>query len=202
MRGVKRIYKGKRIKCNSGIAFKVLEDFVDRYENVGMAGLNYEMFGIRITKPYKLNTRVYSCILLLNELPWRWRGRYNEDTDLSLNILKGGWCTVLFDIFVISKMRTMTMKGGNSDQLYKGDGRLKMANSLKEQHPSLVKVVWKWGRWQHSVDYTPFKKNKLIRRKDIDWEKIKENTYDIQLVQKKEIKSYVIKDIVNDYGKS
>jgi hypothetical protein len=58
----------------------------------------------------------------------------------------------------------MTMKGGNTDDLYQGDGRLKMALSLQRQHPDVVKVTRKWGRWQHHVDYRPFKGNKLIRR--------------------------------------
>jgi hypothetical protein len=43
-----------------------------------------------------------------------------------------------------------------------------MAKSLKAQHPDIVEIKWKWGRWQHSVDYTPFKNNKLIRRPDIE----------------------------------
>ena len=55
----------------------------------------------------------------------------------------------------------MTMKGGNTDELYQGDGRLKMAQSLQQQHPDVVKIGWKWGRWQHIVDYHPFKNNKL-----------------------------------------
>lgn len=50
----------------------------------------------------------------------------------------------------------MTMKGGNTDQLYKEDGRKKMAESLREQHPDVTRVVQKWGRWQHSVDYSGF----------------------------------------------
>jgi len=37
-----------------------------------------------------------------------------------------------------------------------------MAQSLQEQHPDVVKVTRKWNRWQHQVDYRPFKKNKLI----------------------------------------
>jgi hypothetical protein len=58
-------------------------------------------------------------------------------------------------------MATMVMKGGNTDELYKGDGRLLMAQSLQRQHPDVVKVAWKWGRWQHQVDYRPFKNNRL-----------------------------------------
>jgi hypothetical protein len=58
----------------------------------------------------------------------------------------------------------MVMKGGNTDDLYQGDGRLKMAQSLQEQHPDVVKITKKWGRWQHQVDYRPFKANKFIPR--------------------------------------
>lgn len=32
--------------------------------------------------------RAFPCILIQNDIPFRWRGRYNEDTDLSLRALK------------------------------------------------------------------------------------------------------------------
>jgi len=118
--------------------------------------------------PYILNTRIYSCILIKNDLPHHWRGRYNEDTDLSLRCLKDGWCTVLFLAFLADKMATMTMSGGNTDQLYQGDGRLDMAKSLQEQHPDVVTITHKWDRWQHHVDYSQFKKNKLKLKGNVD----------------------------------
>jgi hypothetical protein len=58
----------------------------------------------------------------------------------------------------------MRMKGGNTDELYKGDGRLEMARSLQQQHPDVTKVTRLWGRWQHKVDYRRFKTNKLRRK--------------------------------------
>jgi hypothetical protein len=119
-------------------------------------------------QPFRLNTRIYSCILIRNDLPYRWRGRYNEDTDLSLRALKDGWCTVLFNAFLAEKITTMRIKGGNTDELYRDDGRLQMALSLQRQHPDVVKVAHKWGRWQHQVDYRPFKKNKLILRPGVE----------------------------------
>jgi hypothetical protein len=60
------------------------------------------------------------------------------------------------------------MKGGNTDTIYNtGDKRREFAESLAEQHPDVASVVWKFNRWHHQVDYSPFKKNKLVRRKDI-----------------------------------
>lgn len=158
-----------RIPVSSGTIFRCAEDFVDRYENVVMAGFNYRMFvaSCNYQPPYYLNTRIYSCILLRNDVDYRWRGRYNEDTDLSIRILKDGHCTILFNAFIADKMSTMIMKGGNTDELYKDDGRLKMAQSLVDQHPDIVKVSWKWGRHQHHVDYSYFKRNKLILKPGI-----------------------------------
>jgi len=149
--------------------FRSIEDWVDRYENVPMAGMNYRFFLPHRDKrpPLYLNTRVYSCILLTNELPqYRWRGRYNEDTDLSIRFLKDGYVTALFNHFLIDKQATMTMAGGNTDELYQQneefDGRRVMAESLVEQHPDIARVSWKWDRWQHHVDYSSFKRNALV----------------------------------------
>lgn len=164
----------KKTKATSPDIFRQCEDFVDRYINVPMAGMQYAFFAPASMPgkkpPFYLNTRVYSCILLSNEKKnmLMWRGRYNEDTDLSLRFLKRGDCTILFNAFLCGKQATMTMKGGNTDQLYqqnkKVDGRLEMAKSLYRQHPDVTKIAFKWGRLQHQVNYTPFKMNKLIKK--------------------------------------
>jgi hypothetical protein len=167
--GFFRLNRNLKTPVADGTIFRVAEIFADRYENVGEAGFNYFMFASRKTRmpAYYLNTRVYSCILLRNSLPFRWRGRYNEDTDLSLRILKSGLCTVLFNAFLALKSQTMTMSGGNTDELYRQDeafdGRKEMAESLVEQHPDVASVSWKWNRWQHHVDYSGFRQQ--LRRK-------------------------------------
>lgn len=170
-----RFHRNRRYRMRSGATFRAAEDFVDRYLNVAMAGMQYEKFvpvKVKHAKPFVINTRVYSCILLDNRIKHRWRGRYNEDTDLSLRILKDRFCTILFYAFLAEKRATMSMKGGNTDELYRRDaafdGRLEMARSLQRQHPDVVKITRKWGRWQHHVDYRPFRNNKLIRRKDVE----------------------------------
>lgn len=161
-----RLTDNLKVPVSCGNIFRAAEDFTDRYKNVGLSGFNYFMFAKRKMEipAYYLNTRIYSCILIRNNIPFRWRGKYNEDTDLSLRVLKAKWCTILFNAFLVEKMQTMTMKGGNTEELYRDDGRLDMAKSLKEQHPNLVKVTRKWGRWQHHVNYKPFRKNRLKLR--------------------------------------
>ena len=103
-----------QIRVIDGTIFKCMEDFVLRYKNVAMAGPEYHAFIPRKIPrpPYTLNTRIYSCNLIRNVVPFRWRGRYNEDTDLSLNMLKAGWCTVLFNAFLQHKVGTQKVKGG------------------------------------------------------------------------------------------
>jgi len=175
MRHFYRLHKNEKIRMNSGSFLRACEDFTDRYENVKMAGLNYAFFCPAGTKrpPYYVNTRVYSCILLSNDISERWRGRYNEDTDLSIQVLKSGHCTFLFNQFLCGKAASMTMKGGNTAEVYgitKGgsretregdkeagyDNRRSFAESLQTQHPDVVEIAWKWGRWHHNVNYSVF----------------------------------------------
>ncbi len=181
--------RNRKLKVASGATFKAAEDFVNRYTNVAISGMQYTMFIPQKSKipPVTFNTRIYSCILIKNDIPYRWRGRYNEDTDLSLRALKDGWCTVLFNAFTCRKQVTMSSKGGNTDELYKQndemDGRLLMAQSLQEQHPDVVKITRKWGRWQHQVDYRPFKYIRLIKKEGIVIPK-GVNNYGMKLVKK------------------
>lgn len=190
--GFHRLNRNMKPLVTSGTIFKAAEDFTDRYQNIGISGLNYYSF-CKLTDavpPYYLNTRIYSCILIKNDLPHRWRGRYNEDTDLSLRVLKDGWCTLLFNFALAGKVTTMRMKGGNTDNVYTDeDNRLKFAKSLEEQHPDVVKVVWKFNRWHHQVDYRPFKANKLKLKEGLSIpDKI--NEYGMKLVKVKSCRAW------------
>jgi hypothetical protein len=184
---VRRLYKGKRIRVKSGISFKAIEDFTDRYENIAISGMNYSTFvglassGINEMPPFYLNTHVYSVLLILNELPNRWRGRYNEDTDLSLRVLKDGLCTIQFNVFLCGKITTQRMKGGNTDEFYDDEGTLPKSQMLANLHPDVAKVVFKFNRWHHHVDYSQFKKNKLIKIVDTS-SMPKINNYGMELI--------------------
>ena len=140
--GYYRVNENKRYKIRSGAVFRIIEDYVDRYTNVVMAGHNYKFFVISTQNmpPITLNTRIYSSILLDNDSGFKWCGKYNEDTDLSLRILKEGYPTILFNNIVCDKIATLKMSGGN-EEIYKGNGVELKAKSLQEQHPDVVKEV-------------------------------------------------------------
>jgi len=68
------------------------------------------------------------------------------------------------------------MRGGNRADFYDVEGTLPKSEMLEKLHPDVAKVVYKFNRWHHHVDYSKFKKNKLI--KVVDTEKMsKINNY-------------------------
>jgi hypothetical protein len=154
------------VECDATI--RAMEDFVDRYENIALAGPNYYSFAKKTDAlpAFVKNTRIYSCLLIDNTAGFRWRGRYNEDTDLSLRVLKAGLCTVQFNAFLAGKVTTQRMNGGNTAEFYAKEGTLPKSQMLADLHPDVAKVVWRFNRWHHHVDYRPFKANQLIRRAD------------------------------------
>jgi len=164
-----RLNRNRKMRFTDGSVFWLMEEFVLRYTNIGMAGPNYECFCPRKSKfyPFVPNTRIYSCNLIRNDVPFRWRGRYNEDTDLSLRMLKAGWCTVLFNAFLQDKQWTGQIKGGNTDEIYT-EGTLAKSRMLCAMHPDVSTLVWKFQRWHHHVDYRPFRALRLHRKPGLD----------------------------------
>lgn len=163
-----RLHKNQRIPVGDGTIFHAMEEFVLRYENIGMAGPQYWMFAPSRAKlpPFVVGTRIYSCNLIRNDLPYRWRGRYNEDTDLSLVMLKNNWQTVQFNAFLQYKLTTQTLGGGNTEAFYAGEGTLPKSQMLIDMHPDVARLVWKFGRWHHHVNYNDYKDIPLIKKKD------------------------------------
>ena len=190
IRQMRRLHKGKRIPCDAKIAIAALEDFTDRYNNIGLSGFEYTYFLMNTyNKPFKYNVHVYSAILIKNNMPYRWRLKYNEDVDLCLQVLHNNLCTVSFTTFCIEKISTVAkLKGGNQDELYKGNDPSKKylkAKSLEEIWPQYVKTVLKYDRPHHSVVWHKHFKHPLIRRTDIDWDAIQNKKYEIKLTEKK-----------------
>lgn len=181
-----RMNNNRRNKVLSPVIFRCVEDFVDRYTNVAMAGLNYMNYAIPDGRPpYFLNSRVYSMSLVNNELPYKWRGIYNDDTDICLRMLKDGYCTINFNAFSGDKDATMVTKGGNTPIYTTGDLRSAFVDSLVEQHPDVVRKVWRFDRWHHEVNYKPFAKNRLIKRGDIELSQ-ETNNYGMVLIATEE----------------
>lgn len=155
-----RLNKNKAYRVKSGAFFRAMEDYVLRYDNIAMAGPQYTKFVPykELRKPLEWNTRLYSCNLICNDIPFRWRCRYNEDTDLSLRILKAGYSTVQFIPFLQDKATTQTVKGGNTSEIYQIGTGIK-SRALARLHPDVAEVVYKYNREHHYVNYSKFANN-------------------------------------------
>lgn len=169
IRAFYRLAYAKRLYLRTGTGIWAMEHFALRFDNVAMAGPQYLMFVPESSRipPFKTNTRIYSCNLIRNDLPYRWRGRYNEDTDLSLRMLKDGWCTILYHAFLAEKKWTKNPigkgpgyraeEGGNTAEFYATEGTLPKSQMLVDMHPDVTKLVWKFGRAHHKCDYSRFR---------------------------------------------
>jgi hypothetical protein len=154
-----RYWRGRRIQSLTGAMLRSCEIFTERYSNLAISGPTYAAFmpDGQYKAPYTMNTRVYSSLLIRNDIPYRWRGRYNEDTDICLRALKDGWCTVLFNAFMTDKATTQRLRGGNTDEFYHTMGTWHKSKMLYDMHPDITRLVVKYGRDHHYVDYSGFK---------------------------------------------
>lgn len=169
-------------KVRDGVFFRIMEDFSDRYENIGLTSPQYKSFIPAIDtgrKQFIVNTRAYSCILINSELldqrlEQRWRGRLNDDTDLTLRVLStGDICTVNFHTLLSGKQTSGSMKGG-MEQIYENhqhSGYQKKFDSLKAQWGDIVTYTnkrHKDGRPHHVIQYTKHFTQKLKLKEGIE----------------------------------
>ena len=207
IQGFFRLHQNRRYRVGDGAIFRAAEDFVDRYENVWVAGFQYRFFAAQKSKypPFVANTRIYSCLLIDNRMMFNvngeltlWRERYNEDTILSLDVLENGFCTVQFNAFLQGKAGTQTLKGGNTEVFYAAEGKdgkteifegdynplgtVKKSLNLLELYPEVTQVSYRYGRVHHHVDYSKYKSNELLLRKGVKVPK-SSNNYGMQLVR-------------------
>lgn len=208
IRHFQRRWRARRMYCRAGLALRAMEDFTDRYSNVGLSGPNYSMFCKDYAKfpPFVSNCKVYSCTLVNHEIAYRWRGPYNDDTDLCLQVLAGGWCTVAFNAFLQVKTPTLTMKGGMTDSNennYRGDGRLKMARTLERRWLGVVDTRRRFSRPQHHVegDWKRFD-TPLKLKEGIDLDKLAEqpSEYGMELRDSGDLKSERMKALRDEYN--
>lgn len=173
IRNFRKLNKGKRTRVNGQKAIKALEKLSDSFTNLAIAGFNYSWFITSITpKAMYINTHVYSALLIRNDIPFRWRMKYNEDVDLCLQALHNKWCTLLLNFYTIEKTSTTAkMKGGNQTELYQNNDLAKKAlktKSLEQVWPQYVKTVYRFNRPHHQVLWNKHFKHPLIRKVNVE----------------------------------
>jgi hypothetical protein len=145
-------------------ALKYVENYSEKYD-IDINGFEEYNFCVRPPKkPFKNNCHVYSAMLIKNDLPYRWRLKYNEDIDLNLQVLHNGGSTSSCVYYMANKISTsVKMKGGNQTELYKGNDpkkNLLKAKMLEAVWPQYTKTVIRFGRHHHLIDWKQFNKKR------------------------------------------
>lgn len=126
---------GKAVKCSAEDALTKTEEFVTRYTNVGIAGMRSSVF--KPKTPFQVNQQVYTCFMVNSAIPYMWRSDCQEDTDYSLQVLTGGWCTILINFYSFSSAPKMT-PGGCTEVHYGQDGGARKLRNLQRHWPYLI----------------------------------------------------------------
>jgi hypothetical protein len=169
IQGFSIFHKGKRDKVHPYKPLLMLSKLHDSYSNLAITGYNYDMFITKSTKKaFNINVHVYSGMLIRNDIPYRWRLKYNEDVDLCLQALHDKWCTALLNAYTIRKTSTTAkMKGGNQTELYKNNSfqkKVLKVKSLERMWPQYVKTVQRFGRPHHQVSWKKFFSHPLLKK--------------------------------------
>lgn len=154
---------GKRKKWQNINQALIYVEALAKKNNIDILGFEEPNFVVKPPKkPFKYNCHVYSAMLIKNNMPFRWRLKYNEDVDLCLQILHNGGTTASCVYYMADKVSTsVKMKGGNQTELYKNNDpkkNLLKAKMLENQWPQYAKTVIRFGRHHHLVDWKRFKK--------------------------------------------
>lgn len=154
---------GKRKRWNEIKTALLYVEINAKKTDVDITGFEEPNFVVKVPKvPFKYNCHVYSAMLIKNNLPYRWRLKYNEDVDLCLQVLHNGGNTSSCIYYMADKVSTaQKMKGGNQTELYQGNApkkNLLKAKMLEAVWPQYSKTVIRFGRHHHLINWKVFKK--------------------------------------------
>jgi len=126
--------EGKNIKRPAKEVLSLLSDRVAEYSNVAIASLCQTTFAWTHQKEVSVNRQAYSCVWVRNDVEADWRDNTQEDTDYSLQVLKLGWCTMVFNRLLMDKIPSTHLRGGNTE-MYLDGGRERRALGLQTDWP-------------------------------------------------------------------
>ena len=137
----------KNVVKNTKNILAAAENYISHFDNIGAASLSHTIFAFARNTHVSINRQTYSCMLINNKLNILYRHDCIEDTDYSMQVLTEGYCTILFNKLLMGKAATGQYKGGNTDTVHAGDGRLMRSRKLQEYWPGAFKVIKKKERW-------------------------------------------------------
>lgn len=153
-------HNNRRARVGNAKAFLWNEQFIQKWQN--LAGIALAMSPFMRGNTFHLNTRLYCCTLYRNDLDQygiKWRRGLNDDTIVSLDILKTGyWCTAenrAIGIMKVGTSRKGRLAGGMTD-FYAQGGFIKKSAELVRLHPDCARTTVRFNRIHHYVDFSQF----------------------------------------------
>ena len=137
-----------RRRVGAAEAMQVAEEFTGRYTNIAITGFLYYYwaFGSEPPPPVLLNRSAVGVYLMANGLGFRFRPNCFDDTDMGLQVLSSGWCTVRLTRYLFRKQRMGHMPGGCNSSLYLG-GKQRLFAELARLWPGVAPADRAFRGW-------------------------------------------------------
>lgn len=139
IKNIRRRQGGKNEKINPLDGFLEVEEIVNRFSNVAVAGLRDSVFAWTQTSQVSLNKQISSAVLINNNNDLKWSADIIEDTDYCIQSLLSGDCTILFNQVLYEKAPNNVAKGGLKDASLEEYNQLK--HNLVKKYPNFFKLV-------------------------------------------------------------
>ena len=117
----RRLHHGTKNPIDSSVAFTHIENYVDQYDNVGIASHNFnpEVRENDCRPCIVKNGKQFSSLLIPLDNDIRFRYKYNEDHLISMEYINKGFCNLCFNSVCYDKNTSGIDNGGNAQSIYK-----------------------------------------------------------------------------------
>jgi len=118
-------------------ALKQVEQEVLRYNNIGQAGMNQNSWPPNCDRPIVVNGLPVQSFLVNNSVKAEFRLRRLNDMDFTMQILREGWCSLMFDLLRTNCPPIGTNAGGLHDVYQKKEILLESMRQIVKDNPSM-----------------------------------------------------------------
>jgi len=139
-----RFNNGVKNEIRSKCIFTTLENYSDKYNNVGIVSHNFNPLvreGDMRTIIVK-NGKCYSSMLIDFNNHIRFKYKHQEDNLISIEYINKGFCNLCFNHIMYDKNTSGLDKGGNREGIYKCKNNDKDGNGYKERYEFMEKTLW------------------------------------------------------------
>lgn len=172
-----RFYQGDKNKIYSKQIFTSIENYIHRYDNVGIISHNFAPLVCEGDARACLvkNGKCYSSMLIRTDTNIYFDAKYNEDVLISISFICKGYCNLCFNHVQYNKDTSGTNKGGNqsiykehTQQGYKDkydylffklkllqlEGKLKLKENIEVEQFMRNDTTMQSKDWHHKIDYS------------------------------------------------